>query len=113
MGNNIVHSVFTFHENETSVVDGNIFNVNVNSVMMNIAISGDSDDAIVVFEGTSNNDEIYTAIGCVDLSDYSYGSTTDKVGSVWQMSLEAWIKIRVRIYYITNGSITVRGTIVN
>jgi hypothetical protein len=105
---NTILNIFTFHDNTTTVSNGQELRINCGSIM-NLDIQG-TGTAIINFEGCSNDDNNFRPIMSVNLSTYDMATSTNNLASLWQVSVEGLIKFRARISEIT-GVVKVIGTV--
>jgi len=112
MGRNVRQIILPFHTNASAIADGGELNVGAGHVLMNVAVTGDAVDFILVIEGKANDNDDYTGIMCPNLETFAM-STTITANGKYQLSLEAITRLRIRLLSISSGAVSVIGTVVN
>lgn len=112
MNKNIRQLTFPFHKEETQVADGKELNVGAGYVLMNISVTGNATGFNLVVEAKSNDIDDYTPVTIANLDGYDLSNTITANGK-YQLSLEGFTKVRLRLSSIVGGNVNVIGTIVN
>ena len=103
---------FTFHDAETSAVDGARLKVkHYNTVTF--GISGTSSSRTVAFKGVDANGDEKT-IMCVKLSDFTTASSTTGTGAaeIWQVDVTGLEKFFTDLTAVAGGNVTIKGRVV-
>lgn len=112
MNKNIRQLTFPFHKEETQVTDGKELNVGAGHVLMNISVTGNATGFNLVAEAKSNDIDDYTPVTIANLDGYDLSNTITANGK-YQLSLEGFTKVRLRLLKIDSGSLSAIGTVVN
>lgn len=101
---------FTFHNATTSPSAGSEFNVGAYKDLT-IEIIGTSTSRTVVFEAAGASGEFRPIQGARN-SDLILGTQTTGNNESWTFSVTGQKKIRFRVYAVTGGNVTIKGTAV-
>lgn len=108
-GNRSIQEI-TFHQNATSVVDGNVYQITSDASTINIDFDGSGDFTAVIEGKVSYNSSAFDEIMAVNLKTLEMSAKPNTLDT-YQCDLTAWSYIRVRITSIT-GNISVYGKLV-
>lgn len=104
---------FVFQDQATEVGNGNLYLVGKSDIAT-LEIYGTATSSTVVFEGVSNNGNIYPINGInisgvnMDLANY-----TESLDELWQVDLSGVYAFRARISVVEGGYVVVNGRMVN
>jgi len=112
MGNNVRQLFMHFHDAAQAVADGKELNVNANMVMATIAVTGTGVGFTLIVEGKSHDTDDWTPISVCNYNTLDISPNITANGK-YQVSLEAFTKIRTRLAAIGGGAVTSIATIVN